>query len=192
VSTLSATDIAYSDGQMFDNVSQAIVYLFSNKANISSPTLTGVPKAPTASAGTNTTQIATTAFAYNAAKCVKVEYGSTVEQSDIQRAYFSDNKYILCYRDEAPDYEIYQLTHIDDEQGQGDVYDFCQVRNGGVHEFHYDAGADRWLSSHYSIATTEQLSSKANLSSPTFTGSPKAPTASAGTSTTQLATTAFV
>ncbi len=32
------------------------------KANIASPTLTGVPAAPTAIAGTNTTQIATTAF----------------------------------------------------------------------------------------------------------------------------------
>ena len=34
--------------------------------------------------------------------------------------------------------------------------------------------------------------SKANLASPTFTGTPKAPTAAAGTNTTQLATTAFV
>jgi hypothetical protein len=33
---------------------------------------------------------------------------------------------------------------------------------------------------------------KANLASPTFTGTPKAPTASAGTNTTQIATTAFV
>lgn len=34
--------------------------------------------------------------------------------------------------------------------------------------------------------------SKANLASPTFTGEPKAPTAAAGTNTTQIATTAFV
>lgn len=34
--------------------------------------------------------------------------------------------------------------------------------------------------------------SKANLASPTFTGTPKAPTATAGTNTTQIATTAFV
>lgn len=32
------------------------------KANLASPTLTGTPKAPTASVGTNTTQLATTAF----------------------------------------------------------------------------------------------------------------------------------
>lgn len=35
-------------------------------------------------------------------------------------------------------------------------------------------------------------SSKANLASPTFTGTPKAPTAAAGTNTTQIATTQFV
>lgn len=36
------------------------------------------------------------------------------------------------------------------------------------------------------------LNAKAPTASPTFTGTPKAPTASAGTSTTQIATTAFV
>ena len=36
------------------------------KAPLASPTLTGTPKAPTASAGTNTTQIATTAFVQSA------------------------------------------------------------------------------------------------------------------------------
>lgn len=35
------------------------------KANLSSPTFTGTPKAPTASAGTNNTQIATTAFVHD-------------------------------------------------------------------------------------------------------------------------------
>lgn len=37
-----------------------------NKAPLASPGLTGVPTAPTASAGTNTTQIATTAFVQEA------------------------------------------------------------------------------------------------------------------------------
>jgi hypothetical protein len=43
-----------------------------------------------------------------------------------------------------------------------------------------------------STATAAALANKANLASPTFTGVPVAPTASAGTNTTQLATTAFV
>jgi hypothetical protein len=37
-----------------------------NKANLASPTFTGTPKAPTATAGTNTDQIATTAFVKSA------------------------------------------------------------------------------------------------------------------------------
>ena len=40
--------------------------------------------------------------------------------------------------------------------------------------------------------TTADITSKANLASPTFTGTPSAPTATAGTNTTQIATTAFV
>jgi len=41
-------------------------------------------------------------------------------------------------------------------------------------------------------AIASAISSKADSNSPTFTGTPTAPTASAGTNTTQLATTAFV
>jgi len=46
----------------FVNISTAIA----TKADLSSPTLTGTPAAPTASTGTNTTQIATTAFVIDA------------------------------------------------------------------------------------------------------------------------------
>lgn len=42
------------------------------------------------------------------------------------------------------------------------------------------------------VATVANLALKADKASPTFTGTPAAPTASAGTNTTQLATTAFV
>jgi hypothetical protein len=41
-------------------------------------------------------------------------------------------------------------------------------------------------------ASTTDISGKANIASPTFTGTPAAPTATAGTNTTQIATTAFV
>ena len=43
-----------------------------------------------------------------------------------------------------------------------------------------------------STATQTALNLKATIASPTFTGTPKAPTAAAGTDTTQLASTAFV
>lgn len=40
--------------------------------------------------------------------------------------------------------------------------------------------------------TTASITNKASLDSPTFTGTPAAPTAASGTNTTQIATTAFV
>lgn len=59
------------------------------KAPLKSPSLTGIPLAPTASTSTNSTQIATTAFAQNVTKAYKseveqalseliVEFGGTV------------------------------------------------------------------------------------------------------------------
>ena len=42
----------------FDSIQTAV----NSKANLSSPALTGTPTSPTAAAGTNTTQVATTAF----------------------------------------------------------------------------------------------------------------------------------
>lgn len=47
------------------------------KANLSSPTFTDIPKAPTAAAGTNTTQISTTAFVWSAVNT----YATTVTAS---------------------------------------------------------------------------------------------------------------
>ena len=43
------------------------------KANLAGPTFTGVPSAPTAAAGTNTTQLATTAFATNAVNYIGIQ-----------------------------------------------------------------------------------------------------------------------
>ncbi|MFZ2452689.1 MAG: DNRLRE domain-containing protein [Methylovulum miyakonense] len=48
-------------------VSTATQNALAGKANLASPTFTGVPVAPTATAGTDTNQLATTAFANNAA-----------------------------------------------------------------------------------------------------------------------------
>lgn len=51
--------------------------LNTDKAETASPTFTGTPVAPTASAGTNTTQIATTAFVANAVGTVEQTTGTT-------------------------------------------------------------------------------------------------------------------
>jgi hypothetical protein len=97
-------------------------------ALLASPTFTGTPAAPTATAGTNTTQLATTAFVQSALAA-------------------------------AP---------------------------GGVSSFNTRTGAITLNSGDISAA------GGALVASPTFTGTPAAPTASPGTSTTQLATTQFV
>jgi hypothetical protein len=56
-SSVTSTELGYVSG-----VTSAIQTQISAKANTASPTLTGTPAAPTAATGTNTTQIATTAF----------------------------------------------------------------------------------------------------------------------------------
>lgn len=50
------------NNDLSNNATWATVSSLSSKANTASPTLTGTPKAPTAAATTNNTQIATTAF----------------------------------------------------------------------------------------------------------------------------------
>lgn len=53
-------------GAEFDTEFNALATAVATKANINSPSFTGVPLAPTASVGTSTTQLATTAFATEA------------------------------------------------------------------------------------------------------------------------------
>lgn len=62
VGNVSAAEMAYLDG-----VTSALQGQIDAKANAANAALTGVPTAPTAAYGTNTTQLATTAFVTNAA-----------------------------------------------------------------------------------------------------------------------------
>lgn len=57
MSDVTSTELGYLDG-----VTSAIQTQLDAKAPLNSPELTGVPLAPTATVGTNSTQIATTAF----------------------------------------------------------------------------------------------------------------------------------
>lgn len=104
-------------------------------APLESPAFTGLPTAPTAAPGTNTAQIATTAF-------VGSELADAVD---------------------GP------ATATDDAIALFDGTSGKLIQDSGV-----------------------LLASLAPLASPTFTGDPKAPTASAGDSDTSIATTAFV
>lgn len=108
-------------------------------APLASPSLTGTPLAPTAAQGTNTTQIATTAFvnAEIAADVVRNDTAGTIAMNGTQAAGVST--------------QIARADHV-----------------------------------HPSDTT------KANLASPSLTGTPLSTTAAVDTNTTQIATTAFV
>ena len=57
-------------GTEIDNEFNAIAGAITSKADLASPTFTGTPAAPTAASGTNTTQLATTAFVTAALQAV--------------------------------------------------------------------------------------------------------------------------
>ena len=71
---IKADAIVYDNSGSDVEVSTADI---TGKANLASPAFTGTPTAPTASAGTNTTQLATTAFVEAAAGNKLIEEGST-------------------------------------------------------------------------------------------------------------------
>jgi len=64
---LSGNPAKIIKGTEIDDEYNAIAVAVATKADLVSPTFTGTPAAPTAAGGTNTTQIATTAFATTAA-----------------------------------------------------------------------------------------------------------------------------
>ena len=127
----AAAELALTDAETLEN------HPASYFAPIASPALTGVPTAPTAALGTNTTQLSTTAF-------VQAALAALVDSSPAALNTLNELAAALG----------------DDEN--------------------------------FATTMTNALALKAPLSSPTFTGTPAAPTAAAGTNTTQVATTAFV
>jgi hypothetical protein len=137
--------------------------LLSAKAPLASPTFTGSPTAPTAFAGTNSTQIATTAFVNDAI----AGFGAG---------------------------DMAKSTYDTDNDGKVDA---AEVADAAPWAGITGKPSSFTPSSHsHSIAQITglqtALDAKAPLASPALSGSPTAPTATAGTNTTQIATTAFV
>ena len=144
------------------------------KANLASPTFTGTPAAPTATAGTNTTQIATTAFVTNAVSTAVA--GQVVKSVDTTAGTSGINL---------------SLSNA----GALDV----TITSGSVASgnSNFVTGGAVSTAIETSLATTlemveNMLGDYAPKASPALTGTPTAPTAAAGTNNTQLATTAFV
>ncbi len=137
--------------------------LLGAKAPLASPALTGTPTAPTATAATNTTQIATTAFVQTAL--------AGLGAGDMLKS-------------------VYDTT----SNGKVDVAEVAEaVAWTGItgKPSSFTPAAHTHVTSEVTGLDTA-LASKAPLASPALTGTPTAPTAAAGTNSTQLATTAFV
>jgi len=133
------------------------------KAPLNSPSLTGTPTAPTAAAGTNTTQLATTAFVQGAL------------------AGFGAGDMLVAIYDADGDGKV-------DAAEVADVAPWAGIT--GKPTTFTPAVHGHGISEITGLQTA--LNTKAALASPTFTGTPTAPTAAQGTNSTQLATTGFV
>lgn len=137
------------------------------KAPLASPALTGTPTAPTATQGDNTTQIATTAFVKTACDAVSQALAAAFKFKGI----------------------VANLTELEAivDPANGDVY---QVTNPGTGKSNaeYAYNGTSWVE----LGTEVDLSGYAPLASPAFSGTPTAPTATKGTNSTQVATTAYV
>lgn len=207
---------------------------------ITDVTLEGTPQAPTAATGTNTTQIATTAF-------VQQEITSAISGAITYRGNWNTtdatdfsglNAFLPIKRGNgfrctgngctiggieyrADDFIIFnQDCSANIASAMIDKYDHTlsddvvlkdaeqtltnkiidalnnTISNLSISAFRVGEVVTSATSGNVKLITSggvyTAVASKANLASPTFTGTPKAPTAATGTNTTQLATTAFV
>ena len=68
-----------SNNVLTSSTKQVSIPGWTTKANLDSPTFTGTPKAPTAAATVKTTQIATTAYVYNAMETNEITVATVTE-----------------------------------------------------------------------------------------------------------------
>lgn len=141
-----------------------------SRAPLASPALTGTPTSTTAAVDTNTTQIATTAFVIGqayaklASPTLTGTPASPTAAADTNTTQIATTAFVIGQLASAA-----QLPVMDGTQAQG--ISLKTARADHVHP-------------------TD--TSRSPVASPTFTGTPAAPTAAVDTNTTQIATTAFV
>lgn len=176
-------------------------------APLASPSFSGTPTAPTPTSGDNTTKIATTAFVNGAISVARnvaiIDYGD--EFQDIEDA-VADGKAVFCNYNNA----FYPLNVLASTYAE-----FTAINGTTVSKIEciQSSPNDTWQETHFTLerishktstlmgsstsypsdkCVYDALALKAPLASPALTGTPTAPTAAAGTNTTQIATTAFV
>lgn len=213
--TASVTELNYTAG-----VTSAIQTQLNSKAALASPTFTGAPAGPTATVGTNTTQLATTAFV-NAEIANDAPTKTGGGASGTWNIAISGNAATATTATSLTGNLAVANGGTGASTASGartnlglaigtDVQ--AQITGGATTITSSNLTASRALASDASgkvavstATSTElgylsgvtsaiqtQISAKAALASPALTGTPTAPTAAVGTNTTQIATTAFV
>lgn len=158
-----------------DNIST-----ISAKAPLASPALTGTPTAPTASANTNTTQIATTAYVQTElADMATLASPALTGNPTAPTQSASDNSTKIATT-------AYVDNQVATENTIAEMDDVTLTSIGDNEILQYNNSSSKFENQTLAEAGI------ATIASPTFTGTPAGPTASASTNTTQLATTAFV
>jgi hypothetical protein len=159
------------------------------KASLASPALTGTPTAPTATAGTNTDQIATTAFVESAVLASGGTGGPIPDATEAGKGLVE----LATAAETTTGTDNTRAVHP-----AGLKVELNKKANLASPNFTGTPTAPTasQATNNTQLATTEfvqgGLAGKAPLNSPALTGTPTAPTANAGTNSTQLATTAFV
>jgi hypothetical protein len=151
-------------GTEIDNEFNSISGAISSKADVASPTFTGTPAAPTATVGSNTTQVATTAFVF-----AERTSTSTLTNKTVDLTNNTVTGTVAQFNTALSDGNF--ATIAGTETLTNKTLTNPTITTGSF--------------SNPTVTT-------GSFSSPALTGVPTAPTASAGTNTTQLATTAFV
>ncbi|RYC10178.1 pyocin knob domain-containing protein [Ciceribacter ferrooxidans] len=180
------------------------------KASLNSPSLTGVPTAPTQPAGTNNNSIATTGHVQLALNAFLTDAAGALETINALEAALGDADLATALLDElalkAP-LASPALTGIPTAPTAGSEDNSTQIATTAfvqaVKELIQGAvppglntlakialaiGND----ASYSTTISNALATKAPLASPALTGTPTAPTAALGDVTTKISTTAFV
>lgn len=158
-------------------------------APINNPTFTGTPAAPTASPGTSTTQLATTQFVTQA---LTAAGGVSSFNSRTGAVTLSNNDITAAGGLSNPNAN---LTGIPLAPTATPGTNTTQVATTGFVQAALNAAVTSFNSRTGAITlTTADITNAggAPLNNPNLTGTPTAPTATAGTNNTQLATTAFV
>lgn len=175
-------------GTEIDNEFNAIQSSIASKADTNSPSFTGTPIAPTASAGTNTTQIATTAFVTSSPTINNANLTGT---PTINNANLTGTPVAPTAAAGTNTTQVATTAHVFAERSNT-----VTLTNKTINLTNNTLVA---TSAQLAAALTDETGSGSavfgtapTISNANLTGVPVAPTASAGNNSTQVATTAYV